>query len=533
MKLLSSLEKIFSDEAPSATELDSLTLLTAEKGNVQFVFQATENADIPVSINSGVPYEAFTVKEIPSSYAIAEDNNSVVLRGGKPGNYPDLLMPLTDFLSTEKGKWYSIWVKLSAVKAGNFSLTVKAGEEEKTLPVKVLECVLPEQELLCTHWFHSDCLSTYYKIDVFSDEYWRISENFIKTAVEHGINTILTPLFTPPLDTAVGGERPTVQLVNVEKKENTYTFGFEKLGKWIDMCMNNGVKYLEMSHLFTQWGANHAPKIMSQTSKGYRRIFGWETNSALRGYRNFLLQFSRALTPYLREKGVWDRCIFHVSDEPSILQFYSYRRCAKIIEECFPGCRRFDALSDFGFYKKGVVPIPVPCCNNIDDFMGKVPELWTYYCCGQYMDNVPNRFFCMPSVRNRVLGILMYAYDVKGFLQWGYNFWYTQYSLRAADPFTESDAGGKFPSGDSYVVYPAPDGSAWCSLRFEVFYEATEDMRACKKLEELTSREYVLGIIGKNLPKKLSFKDYPVDAQWLLGVRANINAEIASKTENY
>ena len=40
---------------------------------------------------------------------------------------------------------------------------------------------------------------------------------------------LLTPVFTPPLDTAVGGERRTVQLVDVKAEGNQYTFGFANL----------------------------------------------------------------------------------------------------------------------------------------------------------------------------------------------------------------------------------------------------------------------------------------------------------------
>ena len=28
------------------------------------------------------------------------------------------------------------------------------------------------------------------------------------------------------------------------------------------MCRRNGIKYLVISHLFTQWGQKHAPKVM-------------------------------------------------------------------------------------------------------------------------------------------------------------------------------------------------------------------------------------------------------------------------------
>ena len=75
---------------------------------------------------------------------------------------------------------------------------------------------LPAQTLLHTEWFHADCLASYYGVAPLSEEHWRILENFIRAAgEEHGINMLLTPVFTPPLDTAVNGERLTVQLVDV------------------------------------------------------------------------------------------------------------------------------------------------------------------------------------------------------------------------------------------------------------------------------------------------------------------------------
>ena len=77
---------------------------------------------------------------------------------------------------------------------------------------------LPAQTLLHTEWFHADCLASYYGVAPLSEEHWRILENFIRAAgEEHGINMLLTPVFTPPLDTAVNGERLTVQLVDVRR----------------------------------------------------------------------------------------------------------------------------------------------------------------------------------------------------------------------------------------------------------------------------------------------------------------------------
>ena len=88
-----------------------------------------------------------------------------------------------------------------------------------------------------------------------SERHWKLIEQFIKTAARTGITMLLTPLFTPPLDTAIGTERPTMQLVRVVKTGEKYTFDFTLLERWVKLCRKYGIEYFEMSHLFTQWGS--------------------------------------------------------------------------------------------------------------------------------------------------------------------------------------------------------------------------------------------------------------------------------------
>ena len=128
-----------------------------------------------------------------------------------------------------------------------------------------------------------DCLANYYHCEPWSERHWEIVENFARTARENGINLLLTPLFTPALDTAVGGERTTTQLLDITVTRangaSEYSFGFEKLDRWIDMCNRVGIEFFEISHLFTQWGAGHAPKVMATVDGEYKRIFGWDTDA--------------------------------------------------------------------------------------------------------------------------------------------------------------------------------------------------------------------------------------------------------------
>ena len=141
------------------------------------------------------------------------------------------------------GHWHSLWIDVEVtedMEAGESPIKVKffdhEGKEVASAEnsVTIFDAVLPKQELVRTEWFHGDCLADYYKVGVFSEEHWRILENFIATAVKRGINMILTPQFTQPLDTAVGGERTTIQLVDVFVENGNYSFDFTRLKRWVD-----------------------------------------------------------------------------------------------------------------------------------------------------------------------------------------------------------------------------------------------------------------------------------------------------------
>ena len=531
--LCSSLEKIFGTSDISYS-FKGISLLSGEKGNFQIVLKSDKDttAEITCSCPGATLYE---VKEIYAGYAIdKEDCGDILLvNNGDPGYYPDLLDSFNGTIKLTAGTTRAIWIHIDTKGAAagdyNFTVTVSENGEKQTLeaPVKILEAKLPEQKLIHINWFHTDCLATYYKKEVFSEEHWAIVESFIRNAVAHGVNCILTPLFTPPLDTAEGGERPTVQLVKVRRGRNyTYEFDFTLLDRWVDICLGAGVKYFELSHLFTQWGARHAPKIMAETGTGYKRIFGWETSATGDAYKNFLKQFGSALKEYTDKKGITDICFVHCSDEPGLNDIKDYKKASDLVRKYFGAYEHIDAMSDYDFFKEGLIGTPVPEEGNIEAFRGNVKKLWTYYCCGQYRNNLPNRFFALPSLKARILGVLLYKYDCTGFLQWGFNFYYSQHSKREIDPFTETDAGGAFPAGDAFVVYPGKDGTPLSSLRQKVFYDGFQDISALRALEEKYSREYVLDFITEALGD-ISFTDYPLDNETFLAFREKLCEKLA------
>lgn len=531
IKILSSLAKVFPDEICGGYEIDSLSCLKNEKAAFQIAVRAQDDSSFSACSDCR-ELKIYKVNFVPAEYAASDKRDSYYIRDGKKGLYPDVLIPFDGETMLKKGEWTSLWCefcpdnKISGEYEIKIKLKTEKSEDEVSVKAEIADAVFGKQEIICTHWFHSDCLATHYGVEIFSEEYWRIVESFMKTAREHGVNFILTPLFTPPLDTEVGGERPTVQLVDVKRDSYQYTFGFDKLKRWIETAFRCGMEYIEFSHLYTQWGASHAPKIMAETRDGYKRIFGWETNAHGKRYESFLRQLAPELIKFIDEMGIREKCMFHTSDEPSLKDYFKYRKSARLMNELFGEFKIIDALSNFAYYKNGLIKNPIPGIEHMEDFAGRVPELWTYYCCGPDDGNYINRFNAMPSVRNRILGFVMYKYGVKGFLHWGYNFYYTQHSKSVINPFEVTDAGGNFPSGDSFVVYPAEDGTAYVSLRFKVFYEAIQDYEALLLLEKKIGREETLKILEEGLEKPLRANEYPHSEQWIIEKRKEINSKL-------
>ena len=537
VKCHTSLAKIFPDRETDYIEKKSFSCLKNERLSFQITYspELTTRIRFEISCDTLKDFSVYNVGFVPS-LKVCNENHDDYLISYKPGLYPDLLSPYNgEEIIVMFEQWRSFWIEVATneeTQAGKhvFKYTFKddSGKiiNKGRVTLDVINAVLPEQELICTHWFHTDCLMTYYNMEAFSDKYWSTVENFMKTAAEHGINSLLVPLFTPPLDTAIGAERPTVQLVDVEVKNGEYSFGYDKFIKWIELSKKCGLKYFEFSHLFTQGGAEHAPKIMATVDGEHKKIFGWETDSDSEEYVNFLEKFAETFKPVIKKLGIEKTCMFHVSDEPGEDVIESYSKCSAVVSRLFGEYQIIDALSSYEFYKRGLVKTPIPATPHAEDFYKKVEQFWVYYCCGPANDYYSNRFFAMPSQRTRVLGYQMYKYDVKGFLHWGYNFWYSQLSKYPINPYVTSDAGCAFPSGDGYVVYPGDNGEALCSIRLKAFSEGLQDMRALQLLEKYTSRQQCERMLNRGNGGPITFNSYPRSEKWHIELREKINKKI-------
>ncbi|MBS4198215.1 DUF4091 domain-containing protein [Bacillus sp. FJAT-49732] len=534
-QLSDSLEKIFPDSPPNTTPMNDISIFQNEQFSFQLAYRSNDNKKIHIKVGADdtLLTSISHVKKVPSNLPAYPDSHDENYLSTESGLFPDLLEPVTaEGIDLETDGWNSIWIDVcpSAGAAGEKSLTLHITDEshqsifEQSLTIRVIPHNLPEQKLIHTQWFHTDCLANYYNAEVFSEEHWRIIENFIRTASENGINMILTPIFTPPLDTKVGGERTTVQLVQISYENGKYEFDFSLLRKWLDICKRNGINYIEIAHLFTQWGAEFTPKIMVMEDGVLFRKFGWDVAADSKEYRLLLESFLPALTEFLKANWDSEKVYFHISDEPNESNIATYTKAKELAEPYLKDFKIIDALSDFSFYQKGIVTKPIVANDHIQTYIEhNVPNLWTYYCCAQNQ-KVSNRFMAMPSARNRIIATQLFKYDIEGFLHWGYNFYNSQYSIEPIDPYVITDAKNAFPSGDTFLVYPGKDGKAVPSIRSRVFYHALQDLRAFQWLEQLKGKDFVLNIIEKC--QTITFSDYPKDKEYIFQIREEINREI-------
>ena len=530
-KTVSAMEKCFTDSAfADIAEKKHGSALLGEEYAFELVLTSDDESSLPVigaKLSVSSPLAEFVsvceIASVPVRFAAYPWSDDDFLRKA-PGLYPDLLIPLDSYstLFIRPGELHSYYVKIKLpetlpenVSAGDNTISFAVIQGGATLAeadftLRIIDKALPPQTLLFTQWFHADCIADYYSTGTFTEKHWEYIANFMKTAAENGINTILTPMFTPPLDTAVGLERPTTQLADVYFEDGAWRFGFERLERWIKTAEACGITHFEISHLYTQWGAAHAPKVMGWRDGRYSRLFGWDTDASSEEYRTFLREFIKALILKLDSLGVTENTLWHISDEPNRDQLESYMKAKNQISDILEarGLTTMDALSDFDFYKTGAVTHPIPASNHIAPFIeAGVENLWTYYCCGQTV-NVSNRMIAMSMDRGRIIGLQMWKYKITGFLQWGYNFYNSQGSVHRVNPFLVTDGDFFTPAGDCYSVYPGENGVPLESLHLKCFTMALTDMRALALAEKLTSREKVLEVIDPE--NSLTFSNKPV-----------------------
>jgi len=399
--------------------------------------------------------------------------------GQLPGLVPDPLLPESE---VEAGQYETnaFWISVDVpvgLKPGRYPVTVSLsseGGEPVTLAGTVIahRAVLePRRDFPVTRWFYPDALCDWYKTEVWQESFWRILDPYLSNYVAHGQDTILTPAFTPPLD---GVKRPT-QLLGVAREGGRYSFDWSLLRRWIRAARSHGIGRFEWSHLLTQWGAQHAIRIYEGHGESGVLLWPPDTLATSATYRDFLSQYLSELKRFLVGERLLRTSFFHLSDEPYVEHLANYRAARGMLRELAPWMTVMDAISQIEFAREGLTDIPIPCVQVAPEFLREGFPAW-HYVVGDHSGRYLDFLLDTPLSKIRMSGWLFYKNRARGFLHWGYNYWYRSQTAELIDPYQVSDGlwWPRWPYGDCFIVYPGATGPV-DSIRWEVWRESLQD----------------------------------------------------------
>ncbi len=544
----SSQVKIFPD-SKLCKDFTRASILSNESFSFTVAYKTDCAEYLPVSISvsaENIPVSVYKVGYVPVTHTktltpqLAAENKGA-------GLYPDVLLKRKAVPEVVKGKqvtapyyekdeknqlnatgeYQSVLVTLNEngqkLAPGNYSVKIKItslrdveDHSEHTVNIKVIDAALCDTDIYYTNWFHYDCLCDIHGVKLYSEEYFSLLGNYFENAAKHGMNTLLIPAFTPPLDTLIDSERMNVQAVGIKVENGVYTFDFSLLERIIKLALDCGFKHFEHPHFFTQWGAEHAPNIYA----GKKRIFGWDTNASGDEFKGFLNAYIPAFLSFAKKLGIDDRLFFHISDEPTDENEITYKKAHAVIKDLLSDYPSGDALSSIKFFENGTVKTPIVEITSADDFYGKCQNFWLYYTGGN-IKNGSNRRITNKPYCTRILGLHLFRYKARGFLHWGYNYCYDSMSMGIFDPASDP-CGYKQMPGVSFLSYPGIN-EVLPSLREKYMCEAMNDLRALKLLESFIGYEKVISLCEDFFGKKIDSDTMPQNENEMILFRETIN----------
>jgi len=347
---------------------------------------------------------------------------------------------------------------------------------ELTAEVTVYPLVIqPRKDFPVTKWISADSIWEYYKIEPYSERFWQLADAYIQNLTAHGCDVIYTPIFNARHELLV---RPA-QLLRVKRNEaGQYEFDFTDARRWVRLALKHGANHLEWTHFFTPapTSGKYPQRIYERQEKLGPMLWPPEISATSETYRRFLQQFLPQFKEFLLAEGILERSLFHCADEPDgDLQMADYRKARGLLKEFAPWMKVMDAMSDVRFATDRLSDMPVPSIVTAPEFTKANCPAWAYFCCGP-RERYVQRLLDTPLPKIRMLGWLLFKLGARGFLHWGYNYWFTFCTSRMSDPFLDAAVGAwpGLPAGDPFAVYPGENGPV-DSVRWEVFAESLQD----------------------------------------------------------
>ncbi|MCF7975920.1 MAG: DUF3863 domain-containing protein [Phycisphaerae bacterium] len=390
---------------------------------------------------------------------------------------PDILSPASGFLAQGPGTrpvWISVDIPTEA-PAGLYEGTVSrhsaSGTVAHRITLEVLNKSLPDPADWSFHldlWQNPYAVARVHEVEVWSQEHLDLMRPLLTLLANAGQKCITTTLNDKPW----GDDKPCyddfgAMIKWTRKKDGTWDYDYTWFDQYVGLAMACGINKQINCYSMVPVG-NQFSWFDEATSQTIRIEATPETVEYEDLWRPFLVDFAG----HLKEKGWLDRTTLALDERGQ----EEMKRLFEFLKDTAPELK----ISMAGFYYADVNPLIHDFSSNWRDG-GRIPEeaiqlrrasglVTTYYvACGIPR---PNNFTFSPPSESCVEGWIAAAMGFDGFLRWAANSW-------PQDPLTDSRY-SKWPSGDTYLVYPF----ALSSVRFERLREGIQDYEKIRILRE-------------------------------------------------
>lgn len=428
----------------------------------------------------------------------------------------------------------NLWIDLKSDIPGKHIVNTKVylsnGMEDekliysKSISFEVSSVEMPKENIFYLDlWQHLSSLARKYNCEYFSDEHFRIIENFMKPLAKAGQK--VCDLIVSDYSWAgqscyrIYENKSSLYEYNIIKtyiENGKLKLDFSAFDRYIAICQKLGMcGEIDLFGIIGNWKTSAFDIVLEDFDEPVRvRVYD-KDNSKFTFIRTKQMykQYVTEIFNHLEEMNLWDITRV-IGDQPKKVEDVSNSQ--SLLKEIKEDVKIKYAIMNGDFYKdyKGYTDSFSIILNelirvengdlNLSDKSSLKDMTW-YVCWTPF--NL-NQFVRSPLIQSRLVGYMTYLFDMKGFLRWNYCL------------YTDSDdyryRQDRWVCGDMYFVYPSKSGNPELSLRMKQLMYGTNDFSFLKLCENKLGRNKVLDII-KDLTGEITELNYDSETRNLIG----------------
>jgi len=491
------LEKIRIDSKEFAPEYTRTSALSNEKLAYQIVLYSDNPAGetAKVELRGGGYRSISEVKYVPVTWPHRGDGSSGDYLADTPTLMPDMLVSIDKTPTLNLSNHPTVlWVDVFFTSPGDHSIDLYVnGKHRSCFTVDVLPHYLEKNQFNHCEYIDPCSISKYYGVPLFSSEHWKLLGKYFEIASMHGVNRVLTPLYTPVYDDLpLGGEH--LQLFTVTKKNHEYCFNFDRLDSWIVTARKNNIEQFMFPPLIPSFKTLECPKIEMIQDYCVRDVFDEEDNVLSPKFTRFIRDFLSDLIQHLKEMNVFNDVSIQFTHAPTVEDEENYVKCRDIWYQ-IPWCNQIsDTMTPPDFYDRSVGYVPFFSSAKLSEFIDYNVSRYLYHDVKD-SNSIIDYLIAAPTMGIRQFAPLAFRHGIVAF----FSLWFNNFCSAngekanvAIDPSNDRC----MPSGSCFLVYPDLKGPI-PSVRLKQLFYALQDIRILRKLNMMIPYERIYSRIDK------------------------------------